>query len=112
VKRAHIQIFSHWLSTISGWLSPGTITLFGCSYQHGLSAVIQYFSLTTKQPQPAYKPQKQHAEQGECFSLATNQQISDQYFSVWLFNEANMAGALHRMPLFAVYTSLLHSCSS
>jgi hypothetical protein len=40
-------------------------TLFGCSYQHGLSAVVQYFSLTTKQPQPAYKPQKQPAEQGD-----------------------------------------------
>jgi hypothetical protein len=42
-----------------------TNTLFGCSYQHGLSVVVQYFSLKTKQPQPAYKPQKQPAEQGE-----------------------------------------------
>jgi hypothetical protein len=42
-----------------------TFTLFGCSYQHGLSAVVQCFSLITKQPQPAYKPQKQAAEQGE-----------------------------------------------
>jgi hypothetical protein len=30
-----------------------------------LSAVVQCFSLTTKQPQPAYKPQKQPAEQGD-----------------------------------------------
>jgi hypothetical protein len=28
--------------------------------------VEQYFSLTAKQPQSAYKPQKQPAEQGEC----------------------------------------------
>jgi hypothetical protein len=41
------------------------ITMFGCFYQHGLSAVVQYFSLTTKQPQLAYKPQKQPAEQDE-----------------------------------------------
>jgi hypothetical protein len=27
--------------------------------------VVQYFSLTAKQPQPAYKPQKQPAEQGD-----------------------------------------------
>jgi hypothetical protein len=37
-------------------------SMFGCSYQHGLSAVVQYFSLITKQPQSAYKPQKQPAE--------------------------------------------------
>jgi hypothetical protein len=30
-----------------------------------LSVVVQCFSLTTKQPQSAYKPQKQPAEQGE-----------------------------------------------
>jgi hypothetical protein len=41
-----------------------TNTLFGRLFQHGLSAVVQWFSLTTKQPQPAYKPQKQPAEQG------------------------------------------------
>jgi hypothetical protein len=41
------------------------IILFGCSYQHGLSIVIQCFSLTTKQPQSAYKPQKLSAEQCE-----------------------------------------------
>jgi hypothetical protein len=40
--------------------------LFGCSYLHGLSAVEQCFSLTTKQPQSAYKPQKQPAEHGDC----------------------------------------------
>jgi hypothetical protein len=33
------------------------------AYQHGLSAVKQCFSLTAKQPQPAYKPQKQPTEQ-------------------------------------------------
>jgi hypothetical protein len=33
-----------------------------------LSAVVQRFSLTTKQPQPAYKPQKQPTEQGEWIS--------------------------------------------
>jgi hypothetical protein len=41
------------------------MALFGWAYQHGLSAVEQYFSLIAKQPQPAYKPQKQPAEQGE-----------------------------------------------
>jgi hypothetical protein len=47
---------------------PGeTTTLFGRLFQHGLSAVVQCFSLTTKQSQPAYKPQKQPAEQGEQF---------------------------------------------
>jgi hypothetical protein len=35
------------------------ITLFSCPYQHGLSAVVYYFSLTAKQSQPAYKSQKQ-----------------------------------------------------
>jgi hypothetical protein len=45
------------------WLrSRGTHHLFLFGYQHG-SAVVQCFSLTTKQPQPAYKPQKQPAEQ-------------------------------------------------
>jgi hypothetical protein len=39
------------------------------AYQHGLSAVEQCFSLTTKQPQPAYKPQKQPTEQGELVPL-------------------------------------------
>jgi hypothetical protein len=39
--------------------------MFGCSYQHGLLVMVQCFSLTTKQPQPVYKPQKQPAEQGE-----------------------------------------------
>jgi hypothetical protein len=38
--------------------------LFGWAYQHGLSDVEQCFSLTAKQPQPAYKPKKQPAEQG------------------------------------------------
>jgi hypothetical protein len=42
-----------------------SFTLFGCSYQHGLLAVVQCFSLTTKQLQPAYKPQKQPAEQSD-----------------------------------------------
>jgi hypothetical protein len=44
--------------------------LFGWAYQHGLSAVEQCFSLTAKQPQPAYKPQKQPAEQGESLTPA------------------------------------------
>jgi hypothetical protein len=41
-----------------------SIPLFGWAYQHDLSAVEQYFSLTANQPQPAYKPKKQPAEQG------------------------------------------------
>jgi hypothetical protein len=40
-----------------------SIPLFGWAYQHGLSAVEQCFSLTANQPQPAYKPKKQPAEQ-------------------------------------------------
>ena len=40
--------------------------LFAWSYQPCLSAMIQCFSLTTKQDQPAYKPQKRSSEQG-CF---------------------------------------------
>jgi hypothetical protein len=40
-------------------------TLFGCSYQHGLSAVVQCFSLTTK-------PQKQPAEQGDDLGLVSD----------------------------------------
>jgi hypothetical protein len=32
--------------------------MFGWAYQHGLSAVEQYFPLTANQPQPAYKPKK------------------------------------------------------
>jgi hypothetical protein len=50
----------------SVWIDRSHIcTLFGCSYQHNLSAMVQCFSLTTKQSQPAYKPQKQPAEQGD-----------------------------------------------
>jgi hypothetical protein len=37
--------------------------LFDWTYQHGLSTVEQYFSLTANQPQPAYKQKKQPAEQ-------------------------------------------------
>ena len=33
-----------------------------------LSAMIQCFSLKTKQHQSAYKPKKQSSEHGECFS--------------------------------------------
>jgi hypothetical protein len=29
--------------------------MFASAYQHGLSAMEQYFSLTANQPQPAYK---------------------------------------------------------
>jgi hypothetical protein len=43
------------------------IPLFGWAYQHGLSAGEQCFSLTENQPQPAYKPKKQPAEQGYCW---------------------------------------------
>jgi hypothetical protein len=42
------------------------IPLFGWAYQHNLSAVEQCFSLTVNQPQLAYKPKKQPAEQGQC----------------------------------------------
>jgi hypothetical protein len=42
------------------------------AYQHGLSAVEQYFSLTANQPQPAYKPKKkQPAEQGHGKLIST-----------------------------------------
>jgi hypothetical protein len=56
------------------------ITLFGWAYQHGLSAVVQCFSLTTKQPQPAYKPQKQPAEQGEWFYPLLGSSFSHLYY--------------------------------
>ena len=36
-----------------------------------LSAMIQCFSLTTKQHQPAYKPQKRSSEQGDWWFLQT-----------------------------------------
>jgi hypothetical protein len=45
-------------------ISAKLVPLFGWAYQHGLSVVEQYFSLTANQPQPAYKPKKQPAEQG------------------------------------------------
>jgi hypothetical protein len=35
-----------------------------------ISTVEQYFSLTANQPQPAYKPKKQPAEQGHYIVLA------------------------------------------
>jgi hypothetical protein len=47
------------------------IPLFGWAYQHGLSAVEQCFSLTANQPQQAYKPKKQPAEQGHLSTSLT-----------------------------------------
>jgi hypothetical protein len=46
----------HTLCALSWSLFSTTAPLFGWAYQHGLSAVEQYFSLTANQPQPAYKP--------------------------------------------------------
>jgi hypothetical protein len=61
------------------------IPLFGCSYQHGLSAVEQCFSLTTKQPQPAYKPQKQPAEQGNLFLVNRHNTIPAKHGNGFVF---------------------------
>jgi hypothetical protein len=42
-----------------------TSTLFAWTYQSGLSVMVQCFSLTTKQQQSAYQPQKPSSKQGE-----------------------------------------------
>ena len=42
-------------------------TMFARSYQPCLSAMIRYFSLTTKQHQPTYKPQKRSSEQSDYY---------------------------------------------
>jgi hypothetical protein len=43
--------------------------------------VEQYFSLTANQPQPAYKPKKQPAEQGFCI-----QSVPNQVAAIWNYN--------------------------
>ena len=61
-----------WQNIIYGNIMESRLMVFAWTYQPCLSGMVQCFSLTTKQHQPAYQPQKPSAEQfsGEIFGTS------------------------------------------